>query len=280
MRSEPSQELEAEEREEKPAEEPKEKWWEKHSAFIKTAKTARFPKYPDPIEVLIAAYGVQPKTASAYSSSLQRFINANVRLRKHRMDREDHPDQYQMQKDKDKFYKVEGELMRGVRDEEIKLKQLEGQINSSARQVAAKLREAVEIKIIKSNPRKRRNDGIKESWFSTAGIRNWLILAAVLVGGYIIYRKFVAPKLNALPAPPKGSLPAPRAPAGMRVTANQVASTDSTSLIGGRRPGYDYARILSTKSDGSREFVPSTDGVFTGNLLNEGGGLWAEIQPT
>jgi hypothetical protein len=272
--AEPDPAEEQEQREEK-------EWYKKHQKTIEAAKTARYPKYPDTIAAYIELFGAPPKTASAYSLALQRFINANVMLRRHRMEREDHPERYEMGKDKQAYYTKEEALMRGVRSEEDALKRLEATVNRDAKSVASRLRQALEVKIIKSNPRRQRNaEGDPSSWLSSSGLRNWIFLAGALVAGYFVYKKWVAPSLSkAFAVPSAKALSMPRKSSGMAVTANQVASTDSSVLIGARRPGYDYARVIITRTDGSKEFVPSSSGTFTGNLLQEGGSLWAEILP-
>lgn len=126
----------------------------------------------------------------------------------------------------------------------------------------------------------------EETWLTGHGLRNWVILGVVLAGGYLLYRKYWAAISSAVAVPlatPK--LPAPSAvtPGATFVSANKVAMTSSQTYIPKRRKGYDYARILITRTDRGYpvyEFVPSASGWFTGNLVKEATFTWAEISKT
>jgi hypothetical protein len=178
--------------------------------------------------------------------------------------------------------------------EELKpaLRGIEDSLEPKARRYLQGIREAL-VENTASNPhRKRRRNAealpaasaaplAKKKWATFGGMRNWIFLGVALVGGFIIYKKFLAkgpkgspPLKNVTPTQGGGS-----SGGKMRVTANQVSQTTSSDIAAGKKnPAYSYAKVINV-SGNTKEFVPSVSGTFTGKLLQEGNTLWAEIAP-
>ncbi len=118
---------------------------------------------------------------------------------------------------------------------------------------------------------------------SLGGLKNWLILGGVGLGGWYAYKYFTkheaAIKTEVASATGK-KIPGPDLN-GPAVTKFMIASTKSTICIPEPVKGFVYSPITSTNPmTGYNTFSASTNGHFTRRLLCKGSQKWAEIKPT
>lgn len=145
------------------------------------------------------------------------------------------------------------------------------------------------------------------------GIRNLAILAALGLGGWYAWKKWLGPKLMSrgdqsqdgggdvgTPSSLKtgvktliqtesaqkyaGTMASPIViPGGpYAVQAGKSYATPSMIMTPKRKTGYTYTPIIKSQSASGvgfvRQFVAPVTGMFTGMLLKEGTGFWAEIK--
>ncbi len=129
--------------------------------------------------------------------------------------------------------------------------------------------------------RRRNPDAVRSR--AKAGVKNWLILGGVAVGGYVAYKhigkatveaavtqaaasggkKTVGPDLN-----------------GPMVTKFEIASTQTKNCIPTPVPGFVYSPVQSINPmTGYNTFNVTATGHFTRRLLCKGNQRWAEIKP-
>jgi hypothetical protein len=64
------------------------------------------------------------------------------------------------------------------------------------------------------------------------------------------------------------------------VGANEMVSGTTYRLIAERRPGMEYTSLRAGTLGERIAFSSPVNGIFTRNLVLEGGVLWAEIKPS
>ncbi len=119
---------------------------------------------------------------------------------------------------------------------------------------------------------------------SRGGLKNWLILGAVGVGGYLLYKKFSGHngdklKKELTTAAGGQKIPDPDLN-GPAVTKFMIASTRSPICISAPVKGFSYSPITNTAPNGYNTFSATATGHFTRRLLCVSGKKWAEIKPT
>lgn len=116
--------------------------------------------------------------------------------------------------------------------------------------------------------------------------KNIAVLGVVAVGGYLAYKRWVAPELKDIKndvknaAQNKPNVPAPDMN-GPPVTKFMIASTKSNICISTPDKRFVYAPISSTNQmTGYKTFSSTANGHYTRRLLCVGAKKWAEIRPT
>lgn len=127
--------------------------------------------------------------------------------------------------------------------------------------------------------RRRNPDAPKKR---SGGIKNWLILGGVGVGGYLAY-KFItknADKIAGQVSAASGKKTGPDLN-GPMVNKYEIDSTKTTTCISAPEKGFTYAPITSYNPiTGYNTFSATAAGHFTRRMLCIGAKRWAEIKPT
>jgi len=92
-----------------------------------------------------------------------------------------------------------------------------------------------------------------------------LALVAIGAAAYFIFGRRGAPAAG---------VAAKLKPAG--VGANEAVTASSYRIIASKRPGMQYVQAQG-QVGGTLSFRSASAGTFTRNVVQEGGGLWAEI---
>ncbi len=129
-------------------------------------------------------------------------------------------------------------------------------------------------------------DAPKSGGVKLGGLKNWIILGVVGLGGWWLYKKFASGALDnvgadltkAVKDSKDASAPAPDLK-GPLVKKGQAASTRSPICITQQDPKMRYDQITQTTADGYQVFQASVRGHFTRRLLCTGGRKFAEIYP-
>lgn len=126
--------------------------------------------------------------------------------------------------------------------------------------------------------RRKRKNPVQKS-----GLKNWLVLGGVGVGGFFIYRYFQSPAAAEIKNDIKAAgskIPAPDLN-GPVVTKFMIASTETKICISEPAAGMVYSPISSYNAKtGYNTFSATTNGHFTRRLLCKGNQKWAEIKPS
>ena len=113
-------------------------------------------------------------------------------------------------------------------------------------------------------------------------IKNWLILGAVGVGGYLLYKNVVKKQLDSPDSALKNALSSGTGPdvSGPTVSKGAIYSTGAQTCIGSQVQGFAYAPIVSVnRFTRLKSFTATVNGHFTRRLLCKGSQQWAEIKP-
>ncbi len=132
--------------------------------------------------------------------------------------------------------------------------------------------------------RRRNPDGPPKKKFNAGGIKNWLILGGVAVGGYVVYRYINSAAAETIKTEIKGATGGKKYVGpdlnGPVVTKYEIASTQTKTCISAPEKGFVYAPITSTNPmTGYNTFSASASGHFTRRLLCQGNRKFAEIKP-
>ncbi len=122
---------------------------------------------------------------------------------------------------------------------------------------------------------------------TTAWIRGSLSVAAVAVGGYVVYKLFTRPR-QLPPAIPDTKEATPGGPKVVILRMPKVAkgenlSTKTQLRVTAKNPAYRYVKVQRQYEQGGAtvyDFKSPINGFFTDHLLSQNGQLWAEIRPS
>lgn len=119
-----------------------------------------------------------------------------------------------------------------------------------------------------------------------SSLKNFLILGAVGIGGFLTYKYFKSSAGKVIAKTVKSAASGKPQPAGPdingpSVTKFEIASTETKTCISTPVKGMVYAPISSyNATTGYNTFSSTANGHFTRRLLCVGSKRWAEIYPT